>query len=147
MKEIRGVISNVRYRVCVDAYDNGNFKGNIFNCYHNGPEVFKDSMELLNRLENTMDRLDYPQKTTKERSFLKTNKNDTKKRTERVQYMKDDFENKTGEKATFLIEIKHRENATWQGNIKWVEGKKEQNFRSVLELIKLMDEIVAEDND
>lgn len=46
---------------------------------------------------------------------------------------------------SFVIEIKSRENHTWQGTITWVEGKKQENFRSVLELIRLMDSTLADE--
>lgn len=55
----------------------------------------------------------------------------------------------TGE--TFIINVKCRQNHTWQGTVKWIEGQKEVPFRSALELIKLIDsamEVVdEEDND
>ncbi len=40
---------------------------------------------------------------------------------------------------SFVIEVKSRENHTWQGTVSWVEGKKKENFRSALELLKLID--------
>ena len=40
---------------------------------------------------------------------------------------------------TFVVNIKCRQNHTWQGTVKWIEGQKEIPFRSALELIKLMD--------
>ena len=48
------------------------------------------------------------------------------------------------EKPTFIIRVQYRQNATWQGTIQWVEQKKTQQFRSVLEMIKLMEEVVDE---
>ena len=45
-----------------------------------------------------------------------------------------------GEKATFVVHVQFRQNATWQGTIQWIESKKTQKFRSTLELIRLMDE-------
>lgn len=47
--------------------------------------------------------------------------------------------------STFVIEIKSNEYNTWQGNIKWIEGKRIESFRSVLELVKLMDSAVEKD--
>ncbi|HIQ97443.1 MAG TPA: hypothetical protein IAB26_12895 [Candidatus Limivivens merdigallinarum] len=47
--------------------------------------------------------------------------------------------NQRGEKATFLIHVKYRQSATWQGEIAWVERGVKQSFRSALELLKLMD--------
>ncbi|AFM00084.1 MULTISPECIES: hypothetical protein [Desulfitobacterium] len=46
-------------------------------------------------------------------------------------------------KATFTIQIQFQQNATWQGSIAWAEGGKCQNFRSELEMLKLMMEAVA----
>ena len=40
---------------------------------------------------------------------------------------------------SFVIEIKDTQNESWQGTIQWVNGKKAENFRSALELIKLID--------
>jgi len=40
---------------------------------------------------------------------------------------------------TYVVEIKCRQNHTWQGTIQWVEGKQTISFRSVLELLKLLD--------
>jgi len=37
------------------------------------------------------------------------------------------------------------QNATWQGRIHWLEKNQDQNFRSVLEMLKLMDEALADD--
>ena len=45
-------------------------------------------------------------------------------------------ENNTG---TFIVKIMNQQNSTWQGNITWVDGQKSRNFRSALEMLKLMD--------
>ncbi|MPM46878.1 hypothetical protein SDC9_93585 [bioreactor metagenome] len=42
-------------------------------------------------------------------------------------------------RGTFVIQILNQQNATWQGTITWTDGKKSQPFRSLLELIKLID--------
>lgn len=44
-----------------------------------------------------------------------------------------------GEVATFSIRILFRQNASWQGSVTWLEGKQEEFFRSVLELMVLLD--------
>jgi ABC-type phosphate/phosphonate transport system ATPase subunit len=43
-------------------------------------------------------------------------------------------------RGTFEITVKFTQNATWQGQIHWVEKNQKQNFRSALEMLKLMDE-------
>ena len=47
-------------------------------------------------------------------------------------------------KGTFEISVKFMQNSTWQGQIHWVEKDQKQNFRSALEMIKLMDEALTE---
>ena len=42
--------------------------------------------------------------------------------------------------TTFLIRVQFRQNATWQGRIEWLEGKKTRPFRSVLEMSQLIQE-------
>jgi hypothetical protein len=41
--------------------------------------------------------------------------------------------------ATFFVRIIFRQNASWQGSVLWLEGQREQRFRSALELIFLLD--------
>ncbi|QHI73906.1 hypothetical protein Ami3637_05035 [Aminipila terrae] len=50
-----------------------------------------------------------------------------------------DTGNESGQKATFILQIKFRQNASWQGTVQWVEKKQTLNFRSALELIKIID--------
>lgn len=44
----------------------------------------------------------------------------------------------------FLISISHRENHSWQGTIQWLETGKKLHFRSELELLKLMNDVVEQ---
>lgn len=48
------------------------------------------------------------------------------------------------DKATFIINIQYRENATWQGKIVWADKNKTQYFRSALEMMKLIDSALNE---
>ncbi|MDD6411149.1 MAG: hypothetical protein PUG03_05070 [Oliverpabstia intestinalis] len=47
-------------------------------------------------------------------------------------------------KQTFIIDIVDTKDSTWQGKVNWVNGQKEQNFRSVMELLRLVDSVVSE---
>lgn len=47
---------------------------------------------------------------------------------------------------TFIVAVKCQKNHTWQGTVKWVGGQKEIPFRSALELIKLMDSAMEEED-
>jgi hypothetical protein len=48
-------------------------------------------------------------------------------------------------KKKFIVSIESCRNATWQGRIFDAEGNSELPFRSVLEMLKLMDESVDHD--
>lgn len=45
-------------------------------------------------------------------------------------------------KQTFIIEVEEVQDGSWQGSIEWFQGKKKQSFRSVMELLSLMDSAV-----
>ena len=47
----------------------------------------------------------------------------------------------------FVVSVKSQENHTWQGTVSWVEGKKQVNFRSALELLKLMDSAMEKEEE
>lgn len=46
---------------------------------------------------------------------------------------------------TFVIRVKDCQHHTWQGTILWANNQKEVAFRSVLEMIKLMDSALGEE--
>ena len=46
---------------------------------------------------------------------------------------------------TFIIKIINKQNSTWQGSITWVDKQKTQNFRSALEMLKMIDEVLDGD--
>lgn len=47
---------------------------------------------------------------------------------------------------TFIVKIVNRQNETWQGSVTWTEKQKVQNFRSALELLKLINGALEEDS-
>ena len=48
-------------------------------------------------------------------------------------------------KQTFVVDIIDQQNASWQGTVKWVNTGKKENFRSALELLRLIDSALAEE--
>ncbi|MGE4214705.1 MAG: hypothetical protein AB7E42_08020 [Anaerotignaceae bacterium] len=140
MNHIQKIVTNVRYNICIDKFESDEVIGKFYHCFSDKPVVFKTSLGMINSLEKVMDMIDYPQKTTKSRIFKISKVNEDKRVKELTKLMSEpDAMKNRGEKATFIVEVKYRENATWQGTVKWVEENKEQSFRSALELIKLID--------
>lgn len=51
-----------------------------------------------------------------------------------------------GDLGTFIIRVRYRQYNSWQGEAVWVEKGQKQNFRSALELLRMIDDAVeAED--
>ena len=44
-----------------------------------------------------------------------------------------------GEQGTFIIRVEQRKQSSWQGRVTWGEEGKTENFRSALELLKMID--------
>ena len=54
---------------------------------------------------------------------------------------KNEFDQALMGKSEFLIRILYKENFTWQGEVHWLNGDKKEYFRSLLELLNLMQEV------
>ena len=48
--------------------------------------------------------------------------------------------NRHDDKGTFLIRVMQHQNGTWQGKITWVDEDKSTNFRSLWEMVRLMED-------
>ena len=61
-----------------------------------------------------------------------------------------DLLSKHGDLGTFIIRVQHRQNSSWQGRITWMDQNKTVYFRSIWEMIKLVEEalnMVSEQED
>ena len=45
--------------------------------------------------------------------------------------------------GTFIIRVQHRQNSSWQGRITWMDEDKTVYFRSMWEMLKLIDSAVG----
>ncbi len=46
--------------------------------------------------------------------------------------------------SEFLVRVIFRQNTSWQGEVHWLDAGKKQSFRSLLELIELLQEAMDE---
>ncbi len=130
----------------IDNKYDGDYQGRIWDQYHLEAQKFRNSMELLRRVDAFLDDLDFPQRSTLPRSFAgKAVPEESKfgNRKERQMVMKD-LEGKNGNMGTFIVQVKYRQNATWQGQVVWAEQNRKVYFRSALELMKLIDSAIDE---
>ena len=122
--------------VCVDSYHNGILQGRFYNPYLESGEGFQSLSQFLIKMEQTLDRMNLPQSFTAIRSFAPP--------PERPPGDTPASEIREGALATFALRVIFRQNASWQGSVTWIESRREQSFRSVLELILLMDSALNE---
>lgn len=125
-------------RICVDDCGELRFSGRLYHRFSRVGVPFSSPGQLLDQMDSLYDELNYPQRTVQMRSF---NPGPTSGRKEPVMARKkvNDLADQTGECATFVVHVMYRQNATWQGNVLWAEKGQNCNFRSALELLKLMD--------
>lgn len=48
-----------------------------------------------------------------------------------------------GERQTFVVDVIAHQKCTWQGQIHWLQGDKKIAFRSVMEMLHLMDSAIT----
>lgn len=147
--------------ICVDSRRNSDLSGRL---YHRGrpePVLFDNTGQALIEMEKWCDRVGYPQPEVVIRKFEsetsvpddgtveKSDKNQEKfsirKTEEAVSVASEDLLNEEGNKGTFVVHIKYRQNASWQGQVMWAEKRQTCSFRSALELLKLIDSALDEE--
>jgi hypothetical protein len=135
-----------RVLVCIDSTDNFELNGRIYGSAGGDGVVFTNMVVLLSVMERLFDELDFPQKTHVLRSFKQNEGKimESKEENKITDAAQVEELNEQGGKATFIVHVQFRQNASWQGTIQWVNSKKTQRFRSSLELIKLISEALPE---
>jgi hypothetical protein len=129
--------------VYVTQTQQGDFRGVI---HHPGLELtwtFDNFIHLVQRGERAFNALNYPSPAYRLRDLTNSKKS---RRREELDLKEDaiSFVPEPEEQPTFIIKVLYRQNACWQGSIQWVEKGVKKNFRSTLELLKLMDQAVNE---
>ena len=143
------IIPNGATRVLVCVYDLRDEEpgGRWYNPYQPQAVRFESVLQLLNGMEELYDDLSFPQPAFCRRSWRQGKETRDRYRSRKKEvkrYMSDEvFQEKRGEKATFVVQVQFRQNATWQGTVTWTEKNETRHFRSTLELIRLMDESLS----
>ena len=137
--------------ICIDEYNEGEMSGRIYSMSESEPEHFSSAIKLVKQVGRIIDEGNGPQSTMKVRKFfknkqeeeIKNNQNQTDKIVDNKKVTTAKI-NAHGIEATFRVRIMFRQNASWQGMVYWAEKNREENFRSVLELLMLIDSSFAE---
>jgi hypothetical protein len=128
--------------IAVYSYDNKTLRGTVSNPYFERPAAFDNAIQLIFLIDELQDAINFPLESMKTRSFVGSEATPPSKANERKTAEEASL---TGQPiATFKINIMFRQNASWQGGIVWIENQSEAQFRSLLELIMLLDNALAE---
>lgn len=121
--------------LCIDEYDNKNPMGRIYSPESAEGVGFSSTMEFLLYMISLFEKTKAPQSFSSIRSFKASEERKVPLRLFDV--------GKHGALGTFSIKILFRQNSSWQGSVVWQEGKQEESFRSVLELLMLIDSALS----
>ena len=92
-------------------------------------------LEFQKKMESMLDGMKFPQSFMENRVFQAPT--EIKAETPLISSQK------RGTCGTFRLRVLFRQNTSWQGAVTWVEGAREETFRSALELLLLMDSAIC----
>ena len=122
------------YVICVDSYEDKILEGRIYNVLRDSSVPFKSAVDILVKLEMLLDEAKLVQSYSVKRVFTPNSANGSIVQAGSVE---------DGKLATFSLKLLFRQNASWQGSVLWCDGNSEESFRSVLELLLLMDNALS----
>ncbi len=120
--------------LCIDSYADGVPTGRLYSPNNESGCSFNSLSRLLIEMEHSLDELSFPQSFNAIRTFGPADNASA--------LPEAGSQNTKGKLATFAIRVMFRQNASWQGSIRWLEGEREESFRSALEMIFLIDSVV-----
>lgn len=123
---------------CIDEYNGFDCKGSFWHHFSTEPVLFETGTELLMKLEKLFTELNFPRPATNERRFQEYRRIYHHEEKEKVMSDKEMLMHH-GEAGTFIIRVQQKQNSSWQGRITWVDEDKTVYFRSVWEMVKLID--------
>lgn len=125
--------------VRITAYRNGCLQGRLSGVELEGELEFDSTIELLLQMQQLMDASNAPQRNEEVRSFPGEGSLSPQKKPVSAA--------RAPALAVFQINVMFRQNATWQGNLLWVDVNEEAHFRSVLELLMLLNSALTSGRD
>ena len=134
--------------VCINHRTPYSMSGYCYHSYSSVPMSFETLEQLLFYMEDLFNDLEFPFPSTNERSFEpsetqasgKTQTPRYKQPKTREKIMNDEeLLMQHGDLGSFIIRVQHRQNSSWQGRLTWVEKDQTVNFRSIWEMVKLME--------
>ena len=132
--------------ICADELTKTSCGGRLYTRYDSTSESFDDISALLLKIDRFFDKINYPEASTRSRSFNedKTGSMQPRKINLEASVSGDEFLKNKGKIATFFVRVQSRQNSTWQGVFWWAEKDTETEFVSALDVLKLIDRAVTQ---
>lgn len=128
--------------LCVDRRREGRISGRFYHGYSNEAVPFVNAEQMLFEMEKFFDDIKFPHPAMDNRLFTEKKQESVIKQ-ERVRIVSDDeLLSRHGDFGTFIIRVQHRQNSSWQGSITWTDQNRTTNFRSIWEMVKLIESAV-----
>lgn len=118
--------------------DNESLAGKIYNPHCSDGKCFQNLTQMILLINDLLGEVKYPQNTVEFRSFNRNSESD-KTKISTININNEDISEES-DVSTFKLNIMFRQNADWQGEISWVDTNTGKSFKSVLELITILDE-------
>lgn len=128
--------------ICLEHKTCANVSGCFYHLYSKDGVAFESLEQMVHRMEELYNELRFPQPGNVDRVFTgEAEQNRSEGRM--IKVMSDEeLLNKHGDLGTFFVQVQHRQNNSWQGRVTWVDKNKTVYFRSVWELLKLMENAI-----
>lgn len=128
--------------LCIDRASGGQLAGRLYHSYSARAEAFGGIEQMTHRMELLYDRLQFPYPGTNQRRFAPPKKEIPRLEDKNKVMSDEEILSKHGDIGTFIVRVQHRQNSSWQGRLTWMEQDKTLSFRSVWEMIKLIESAV-----
>lgn len=130
--------------LCVHQKQSGRIRGHLYHGYTPEGIFFHGYEELIKAAEGFFDSLGFPHMETGNRD-IRGHMHRIQKKEGMVRIMRDEeLLEQHGDIGTFVIRVQHRQHSSWQGRVTCLERDQTVYFRSVLELMKIIDGVLDE---
>ena len=125
--------------LCVDHASRLQIRGRLYHAYSREGLKIANMEQLLFELEHFYDSIDFPHPSTNNRTFQGEIPHIGHRAGKEKVMSDEELLGRHGDLGTFIIRVQHRQNSSWQGRITWMDQDKTVYFRSMWEMLKLVD--------
>ncbi len=125
--------------LCVDHASRWQIRGRLYHAYSREGLKIANMEQFLFELEHFYDSIDFPHPSTNNRTFQGEIPHIGHRAGKEKVMSDEELLGRHGDLGTFIIRVQHRQNSSWQGRITWMDQDKTVYFRSMWEMLKLVD--------